>query len=302
VSAGELLYRVLLLAVSAGWWLPMWLSGRLRALAGLDDSRCVALYYHTVRQTDRARFAWQMDELLRLARPVAADAAEFPADDRRPCAMVTFDDGFRCVVRNALPELLRRGIPAVLFVPAGCLGTGPAWLAGSAHSDAGEEVLSADELRMLPRELVRVGSHSLDHVRLPTLSDEDLRRQLRESRLRLEHAVGGPVTLLSPPHGACDARVINLAREAGYTRVFTIKPELVRPANGRIDCGRCLVRPTDWRLEFRLKVLGAYSWLPVAGGIHGRLASALGIRSDHAERTQGAGSWPGLSGAMRNLR
>ena len=302
MNGGRLFHRVLLLAVSAGWWVPMWLAERIRALAGRGGSRCVALYYHTVRPTDRARFAWQMDELLRLARPIAADTAELPADERGLCAMVTFDDGFRCVVRNALPELLQRRIPAAIFVPAGCLGTGPAWLAGSDHPDAGEEVLGADELHVLPREFFRVGSHSLDHVRLPELPDDELRRQLVESRARLEHVTGGPVKLLSPPYGACDARVLALAREAGYTRVFTIRPEPAHLGSGRVDCGRCLVSPDDWRLEFRLKALGGYSWLPAASAICRRLAAALGRRSGHAERTQGERAEPRLSGAIRNLR
>jgi peptidoglycan/xylan/chitin deacetylase (PgdA/CDA1 family) len=273
VRRRRLVFRLLILAVSTGYWALLALSGAVRRLLGRGAPRCVVLYYHAVRPADRANFAWQMEELARLARPVRVGASEIPVNGHRLYAMVTFDDGFRSVAENALPELARRGIPAALFVPAGSLGASPPWLAGSHHPDAGERVLAAEELRALPADLVEVGSHSLDHVRLPRLGDSEIRRQLVESRERLESVLGRPVTLFSAPHGDCDERLLGLAQQAGYTRVFTITPTSEWRGAGGISCGRLLARPDDWRLEFRLKLLGGYSWLPAASLLSCRLRS-----------------------------
>jgi len=278
--------RLLALAASLICWTVLWLVARLRTLLGRPRPRCVALYYHAVRADERERFAWQMEELLRLARPLAADATELPDGGDGLYAMVTFDDGFRCVAENAVPELVRRGIPAALFVPAGCLGGTPPWLIDGGHPDAGERLLDVDDLRLLPR-AIRVGSHSLDHVRLSSLHEDEIRRQLIESRARLEHITGRPVELLSAPHGDYNVRVLDLAREAGYSRVFTVSPELACLDEGRLCYGRFLTSPRDWRIEFRLKLRGAYCWLPAGSVLKRRLFDWLERRRARREGKTG---------------
>jgi peptidoglycan/xylan/chitin deacetylase (PgdA/CDA1 family) len=211
-----------------------------------------------------------MDELLSCSTPLHASATRLP-DSGSLFAVLTFDDGFRSFVESALPELVSRGIPAALFVPAGNLGRPPEWLAGSAHADANETVLDAEELRRLPARLVTVGSHTLTHPRLSGLAASDAWRELAESRGKLQCVLGRPVSLLSLPHGDFDASVLELARAANYSRVFTVSPGLADLGEGVFVAGRCPVAPGEWRIEFRLKVRGAYSWLGTASAVKRRL-------------------------------
>jgi len=267
--------RVAVLCVSAAYLAMRRLAESLSRLIGRPPRpRCVALYYHGLPASRRADFAWQMDELLRCASPLRAEVEGLSADGG-PFAMVTFDDGFRSFAEVALPELTARGIPAALFVPAGNLGRPPEWLAGTAHPDAGETVLDGDGIRRLPKGLVTIGSHALTHARLSRLPEAEARRELVESRERLEGLLGRRVSLLSVPHGDYDARVLRLAREAEYARVFTVRPSLVEMTEGAFLAGRCPAGPRDWRLEFRLKVRGAYSWLATAGAVKRRVLRAL---------------------------
>jgi hypothetical protein len=55
-----------------------------------------------------------------------------------------------------------------------------------------------------------------------------------------------------------------LCREAGYERIFTTLPVFAFAEPGEFVVGRVRVDPTDWPLEFRLKLAGAYRWLPAA--------------------------------------
>ena len=232
----------------------------LRLLDRRPRPSCVVIYYHAVDPGQRARFARQMDDLLRLAKPIPAGLSGLP-DSPAHCCAVTFDDGFVSVLENALPELELRNIPATFFVPTGCLGCPPAWV--KADSPARHErVLSAEELAGLKdHRLLRIGSHSISHPNFLKLDPAQARRELEHSKAQLEAILGCKVGLFSFPHGAYDSQTIALARAAGYDCVFTINPSNAFTSADNFVQGRVLVDPADWPLEYRLKLLGAYRWL-----------------------------------------
>ena len=253
----RLLKLAISLLVRAG---DIFVAFALRLLGRHPRPTCVVIYYHAIAPGQRARFARQMDDLLRLAKPVPAGLYGLPDSPAHYCA-VTFDDGFVSVLENALPELELRNIPATFFVPTGCLGCPPAWV--KADSPARHErVLSTQELAGLKdHRLLRIGSHSISHPNFLKLDPAQARRELEHSKAQLEAILGCKVGLFSFPHGECDAQAIALARAAGYDRVFTISPSNAFTGPNTFVIGRVLVDPADWPLEFRLKLLGAYRWL-----------------------------------------
>src|SRR5271157_2470642 len=133
--------------------------------------------------------------------------------------------------------------------------------------------MSTDQLRKLPSDLVTVGSHTMTHPILLSLNEEDVRRELSGSRAQLEKILNKEIKLFSFPHGAFNAKLIEWCREAGYERVFTILPTLAFSDPQEFVSGRVSVEPTDWPLEFRLKLLGAYRWLPLAFALKRKILS-----------------------------
>jgi peptidoglycan/xylan/chitin deacetylase (PgdA/CDA1 family) len=122
---------------------------------------------------------------------------------------ITFDDGLRKTVREAVPMLLERGIPCSMFVPTG--------LIGQAHPDLeGEFIASAGEIRELAEAGVEVGAHSVDHVRLTGMPYAEALDQMRRSRETLEDMLGRPVRTMAYPFGALDELTVSAAEEAGY--------------------------------------------------------------------------------------
>jgi len=223
----------------------------------------VILYYHAVPARQRRRFAHQMDMLIRLTTPVKLDFDTSFARETRYSG-VTFDDGFRSVAENAIPELEKRDIPATIFVTTGRLGRSPDWWPDSAEDERNEPLLSAEQLQRLPMDLITIGSHTLTHPTLPSLTEQEARRQLYESRAQLECLLNRRITLVSFPFGAFNNQLVRWCREAGYQRVFTSLPLLAFRTPGEFVVGRVATSPTDWPLEFRLKLMGAYRWLPYA--------------------------------------
>jgi len=263
--------RLFKLGMSLVVWAWDEIRVRLGRLGGAPaPASCVVLYYHAIPTPTRARFAAQMEALLRHAEPVDA-ASQSPLAAGKRYAAVTFDDGFVSVVQNALPELESRRIPATLFVPTGSLGRNPAWVKNPQAAASRETVLSAEELKALSRSRVMaIGSHTVNHPDLLKLEPAQARQELAECKATLEAIIGKEVPLFSFPHGKHNPQLVQQARELGYRRVFTISPELALARPDEFVTGRTLVDPTDWPLEFTLKLRGAYRWLPAVSSLKRR--------------------------------
>ncbi len=223
----------------------------------------VTLCYHEVTAQQKARFLAQMDMLQKLAKPVFADVP-LPLPQGHHVA-VTFDDGFQNLLDNALPELAQRGIPVTLFIPSGYLARTPAWLQKYPEHEAHHLlIMSEQQLRNLPPEHVHVGSHSVHHAHLPELDAHALYSELNDSKQQLETMLGTPINLLAFPYGEWNPAVLRAAQQAGYKRVFAADPE---HHSDDFFHDRVTLTPDDGLLEFKLKMLGAYHWLPAADAV-----------------------------------
>jgi peptidoglycan/xylan/chitin deacetylase (PgdA/CDA1 family) len=219
--------------------------------------RLVILCYHNVRTEERHAFAWQMDELLRAGTPVDLDGARADSPGNLLVA-VTFDDGYAEIRRNALPELEERGIPSTIFVPSGNLGGRPMWIGGTGCGSGEDRIFTSEELRYLAHPLVRIGSHSVSHADLTKLGTEEAFRELCRSKEDLEGILGTTVDLVAYPYGTNTEHLAELSRSAGYRFGMTNEPEVMSPGRSGFLLGRIRVDPSDWKIEFRLKVRGAY--------------------------------------------
>jgi peptidoglycan/xylan/chitin deacetylase (PgdA/CDA1 family) len=261
-KAGSTARRVVKLAASLVFYSAGRLWHRLRQVAGKPSpGTCVVLYYHAVPAEQRARFARQMQVLLRCAKPVKAET-ETPLENGVHHAAVVFHDAFVSVCDNALPELAKLGIPSTLFVPSGYLGQQQGWIKDKNHSDYKEVVVDAARLKSFDTGLVSIGSHTVSHADLSALSSRQAREELDRSRTALEAILGRKVGMFAFPYGRFNGDLTNLSRQVGYHRVFTIRPDMAFSTEREYVTGSCAVSPTDWELEFKLKLLGAYHWLP----------------------------------------
>ena len=275
------------------------LRNLFRRLAGHPPRRtCVVFVYHSVPQAQRARFAHQMDTLLRHAQPVRADVAVLH-DDQKNHAAITFDDDEN-VIENALPELRKRNIPATIFVVTSILGGSPRWEYRGANSTLQEKGMSEGQMLALPSDLITIGSHTATHPFLPSIDEQHLREELHGSRLTLEKILNREVKLFSSPYGEFNDRVIAACREAGYDRMFTALPFLAFCEPREFVTGRVGAAPTDWELEFRLKLAGAYRWVPSAYKLKRRIfpssvkQAAKARESEESEKIA-TSSRPGIS-------
>jgi peptidoglycan/xylan/chitin deacetylase (PgdA/CDA1 family) len=127
---------------------------------------------------------------------------------RRPI-LITFDDGYRDVLRNAAPTIRRLGLHATEYVITGrTSGPDPSFLAWS-------------QLPLLEHDGIEIGSHTVTHADLPAVGASDAWHELLASRLALERHLGHPVQWLAYPYGKFDTQIEELARRAGYVLAVT---------------------------------------------------------------------------------
>jgi peptidoglycan/xylan/chitin deacetylase (PgdA/CDA1 family) len=183
---------------------------------------------------------------------------------RRP-VVITFDDGYRECVEQAVPILQRWGLSAVFFLVAGLMGGPSRWL----RDEVGMELPLIDwsTARWLEAAGFTCASHTLTHPRLANLSPDACRGELAESRARLEDELGHAVLDLAYPFGSFNERVRVAVQEAGYRSACAETPGRSRPSDDRLALRRIRVRGEESLFDFMLRVVTGFSareWLRVA--------------------------------------
>jgi peptidoglycan/xylan/chitin deacetylase (PgdA/CDA1 family) len=120
---------------------------------------------------------------------------------------LTFDDGNKSDIEQALPALLQHGLVATFFAVSERIGA--------------SNYLCADDIRALDRAGMRVGSHGARHIRLTELTDDVMTRQVGDSISALSEILGKRVDCIALPFGAYDRRVLQVLRRLRLARVYT---------------------------------------------------------------------------------
>jgi len=188
---------------------------------------------HRAVYCDVDRFRMQMRALrwlgvpvLSMSQAVVALRGQTPMPHR--AVVLTFDDGCENFYEHALPVLQAHGYPAIVYAIAGLAGGSASWLAADGHSTP--PLMSLARLRELPGLGVEVGSHAWSHVRLAEHTPEVQLRELRDSRQRLQEALGRDVPHVCYPYGSHNLQTLLATEAAGYDSGVTCQRGSATPA------------------------------------------------------------------------
>lgn len=121
--------------------------------------------------------------------------------------LITFDDGYSNNYTSVFPELLANHMVGTFFVIASSIGF--------------NRMMTKSQLIEMSNNCMSIQSHGLTHRPMASLSKKELSIELEESKKIIEDITGKEVCCLSLPHGSFDLKVLRLAREAGYKKIFT---------------------------------------------------------------------------------
>ena len=260
MAAGLLIAGVAWFSHRFAWWRPVVPAGDPRILM-----------YHMVRdgipgsRSNKLRVPPDLFE--KQVRWLKAEGYAFvtvsqlldePAGGAKRVA-ITFDDGYRDNLANALPILRKYGACMTLYL-VGDRERCPDWPAQRKSGRAGtdlsrEERLSDDEVReMLASGVVELGSHTMTHV---DLTREDIERdhELLGSKAHIEELFDVPVRTFCYPFGLFSAGDPDRLRECGYEAALTTEQGISDiQRDDPMRWKRVKVSGTEGMFAFRLRM------------------------------------------------
>jgi peptidoglycan/xylan/chitin deacetylase (PgdA/CDA1 family) len=237
-------------------------------------TRLVSLLFHDVYVTDPAESGFVSDAANRYKLSVADFEAQLagiarvrmdapsirvtPASGRSeeqnlPYA-ITFDDGGVSYYTLIAGRLESRGWRGHCFVTTDCIGR---------HG-----FLDAAQIRELHARGHVIGSHSASHpARFSACSFEQMVREWRDSRARLEDLLGDAVRVASVPGGYFSPAVARAAAEAGLTVLFNSEPVTAIGVAPITVIGRFTIRHGD-APDAAMRFLAPAAWARSAAWVN----------------------------------
>ncbi len=190
----------------------------------------------------------------------ASEWFDTPAEQKP--VLLTFDDGYDDLYSELLPVVQQFDFKPLVFLVADRIGLTNVW--DRTRGIRARHLLTREQIREMQKHGVEFASHSLTHPWLPSLDDRELRREVTDSRLRLEDMLGTPVLTFAYPFGGVDQRVRAAVVDAGYKLAFTTKPGL-NWWNDPLCLRRAEVSELDTFPDFVFKLHTGYGMRPWLG-------------------------------------
>jgi peptidoglycan/xylan/chitin deacetylase (PgdA/CDA1 family) len=186
----------------------------------------------------------------------------------QPVAVLTFDDGYADNCTHLLPILQEFGISATVYVTTGLLSPGSNTVAAMrALTGYAAEFLSHAQLRALHAAGVEIGAHTVTHRNLAKLGEEDVRRELFDSKHALEDILSAPVQHFAYPFGKrmlhYTPDTARLVQEVGYLSAAAVAFRRAGPKDAKncFELPRFFVNRMDSLVHFEEKACGCLDWL-----------------------------------------
>lgn len=183
-------------------------------------------------------------------------AGSQPPPDR--AVLVTFDDGYRDFLTEALPIMERYGIASTIYVVTGFMGDGDA----PGRNRSGHAMLTWGELAEVAGRGVEVGGHTHTHPMLDTLPHATAREEIVRCRDLIEDHLATTAASFAYPHGYSSAWVRAAVKEAGFTSACAVRNAMSHTGDDPFAIARLMLEVSHTPADVRRMLSG--EGVPVA--------------------------------------
>jgi peptidoglycan/xylan/chitin deacetylase (PgdA/CDA1 family) len=172
---------------------------------------------------------------------------------------ITFDDGYENNLRCALPILKRYGFSSTCYIVVNQVGKTNSW--DKERGVIQVPLMDAAQLQAWVDAGQEVGSHTLNHVNLETVSEAEQAIEISQSKAQLEALVQQKtgVQHFCYPYGGLNKTAVQHVRAAGYlTATTTVRGRAVQGQSDDLLLPRVLVSRTTTWMQLLMKCLSRY--------------------------------------------
>lgn len=175
-------------------------------------------------------------------------------------AVITFDDGYKSVLTDALPILEKFNFKATLFVNIYFLEK----KISQKHYWHRWQALSWLDLRELHERGLSIGSHAVTHQPLREMSKKDMTYEIINSKEMIEKNINDKICTFSFPHGSYNRKIMRVLKDNSFFCACTSRNGLNDNNSDILALKRTEITAFDNDLhKFEKKMFGSNDWLGV---------------------------------------
>jgi peptidoglycan/xylan/chitin deacetylase (PgdA/CDA1 family) len=169
---------------------------------------------------------------------------------------LTFDDGYKNNVTNALPILEKNNFSATCYLVSQNVG-------GINHWDISKGIPKCAMMDNQDTQLwidagMEIGSHTQNHIHLTQVDANTAKREIEQSKNDLERQFNCTISNFCYPYGDLNIEIVNMVKNAGYQTATTVQRGRSTILDNKLELPRVPIWHSTLPHLFLLKILTKY--------------------------------------------
>lgn len=228
------------------------LTYNIGKMINLNKNTLSILCFHSI-SNNANRYSIDHDTFTKLIAKIAQKADFINISDaisilkgveiKKPSVVLTIDDGYADVL-GILPTVKKYNIPVTVFALSNPQNVNRQEL--KHHG----KLLTREELKYLQSQGWTIGCHSATHADFSNLSESKIKKEIIDSKKKLEKQLGTTVDYFAYPKGIFNDVIIKAVKNAGYKAAFAVLPSCVNKASNKWYLPRVVIDATHSIADF----------------------------------------------------
>lgn len=176
--------------------------------------------------------------------------------------MITFDDGYKDNVENALPILNKYNFKSTIYILDGIEYN--RWdTDNKKNPEKRFSLMDKEDLKKILNSGFELGGHTSTHPRLNRVPLDRSQKEIFGSKERIEKGLGIKLKSFAYPYGGLNEEVKELVKEVGYEFAVATDSGSIVFSDDLHQIRRIGIFPTNSLFNFKRKVSGRYNFIKV---------------------------------------